>query len=191
LERIVVADSPGRMQLTYFVDGEGVPFTNGAKQLGFEGVVAKRIGSRYHPGKRTGDWRKIKLLNRQDCVIIGWTPGEGRRTDVFGALLLGAYDDGNLRWTGQVGTGFTDRMLEDLMRRLEPLRRTDPPIDDPELRKVKGARFVEPQLVCEVEYLEMTSAGKLRAPSYKGLRPDKAPEDCVLEKPVRRVRSRP
>src|SRR5205807_7436356 len=145
LEDIVVTDSPARMQVTYYVDGEGESFTESAKQLGYEGVVAKRLASRYHPGKRTSEWRKIKLLNRQDCVIIGWTPGEGRRTDVFGALLLGAYDGGNLRWTGQVGTGFTDRMLEDLMRRLEPLRRTDPPIDDPELRKMKGARFVEPQ----------------------------------------------
>ena len=112
------------------------------------------------------------------------TPGEGRRTDVFGALLLGAYDDGELRWIGQVGTGFTDRMLTDLMARLEPLRCTAPAAEDPELRKVKGACFVEPQLVCEVQYLQMTSAGKLRAPSYKGLRPDKAPEDCVLEPPA-------
>jgi bifunctional non-homologous end joining protein LigD len=196
LERIVVADSPARMQLTYAVDGDGVSFTASAKALGFEGVVAKRLGSAYHPGRRTGDWRKIKILNRQDCVVIGWTPGEGRRTDVFGALLLGAYDDGRLRWIGQVGTGFTDRMLTDLMGQLRPLQRNDPPIPDPELRKVKGAVFVEPQLVCEVEYLEMTSAGKLRAPSYKGLRLDKAAEDCILERPAapkraRRVRTRP
>ena len=184
LERIVVAESPGRMQLTYFVDAEGVSFTNGAKELGFEGVVAKRLGSKYQPGRRSGDWRKIKLLNRQDCVVLGWTPGEGRRNDVFGALLVGAYDEGMLRWIGQVGTGFTDRMLTDLMERLKPLQHEDPPVDDPELRKVKGARFVEPQLVCEVEYLQMTGAGKLRAPSYKGLRPDKAPEDCVLERPA-------
>jgi len=83
-----------------------------------------------------------------------------------------------------VGTGFTDRMLDDLMDRMKPLQRKDPPIDDPELRKVKGVRFVEPELVCEVEFLQMTSAGKLRAPSYKGLRPDKSPEDCVLERPA-------
>jgi bifunctional non-homologous end joining protein LigD len=184
LEKIVVPDSPGRMQVTYYVDAEGVSFTEGAKRLGFEGVVAKRLGSRYHPGKRTSEWRKIKLLNRQDCVILGWTPGEGRRTDVFGALLLGAYDDGQLRWIGQVGTGFTDRVLTDLMERLQPLRCEAPAVDDPELRKVKRACFVEPRLVCEVEYLQMTSAGKLRAPSYKGLRPDKAPEDCVLERPA-------
>ena len=181
LEKILVTDSPARMQLTFYVDADGEAFTAGAKKLGMEGVVAKRLGSRYHPGRRTGDWRKIKLLNTQDCVILGWTPGEGRRTDVFGALLVGAAVDGTLRWIGQVGTGFTDRMLTDLMERLKPLQRKDPPIDDAELRKVKGARFVEPTLVCEVEYLQMTSAGKLRAPSFKGLRPDKEPEDAVLE----------
>ncbi|MFN2543659.1 MAG: non-homologous end-joining DNA ligase [Actinomycetota bacterium] len=184
LEKILVMDSPARMQVTFYADGEGVAFTEGAGKLGMEGVVAKRLGSKYHPGKRTGDWRKIKLLNTQDCVIIGWTPGEGRRTDVFGALLLGAYDDGKLRWIGQVGTGFTDRMLGDLMERLEPLRCTKPAVADAELRKVKGACFVEPELVCEVEFLQMTNAGKLRAPSYKGLRVDKAPEDCILEPPA-------
>jgi bifunctional non-homologous end joining protein LigD len=183
LEGIIVTDSPARMQTTFYEDAEGVAFTEGAKRLGLEGVVAKRLGSRYVPGKRSGDWRKIKLLNRQDCVIIGWTPGEGGRSNTFGALLVGAYDGGKLRWIGQVGTGFTDKMLEDLMQRLDPLRRPDPPIESAELRKIKGVVFVEPQLVCEVEYLEMTKAGKLRAPSYKGLRPDKAPEDCVLEKP--------
>src|SRR5207247_3971200 len=94
LETIVVTDSPARMQVTYYVDGDGKKFTAAAKELGFEGVVAKRLGSRYHPGKRTGEWRKIKLLNTQTCVILGWTPGEGRRTDVFGALLVGAYIDG-------------------------------------------------------------------------------------------------
>src|SRR5207237_4732621 len=76
LEKIVVTDSPGRMQLTYYVDGDGKAFTESARQLAFEGVLAKRLGSKYQPGRRSGDWRKIKLLNRQDCVIIGWTPGE-------------------------------------------------------------------------------------------------------------------
>jgi len=118
-------------------------------------------------------------------VILGWTPGTGSRSKTFGALLVGAYDDGALRWIGQVGTGFTDRMLADLMKRLEPLQCGDPAVDDPELRKVKGACFVAPTLVCEVEYLQMTNAGKLRAPSYKGLRTDKLPEDCVLERPKR------
>jgi bifunctional non-homologous end joining protein LigD len=119
-------------------------------------------------------------------VILGWTPGTGARSKSFGALLVGAYDDERLRWIGQVGTGFTDRMLANLMKQLEPLRRQEPAVDDPELRKVRGACFVEPALVCEVEYLEMTRTGKLRAPSYKGLRTDKLPEDCILERPKRK-----
>jgi bifunctional non-homologous end joining protein LigD len=84
-----------------------------------------------------------------------------------------------------VGTGFTDRMLADLMKRLQPLQCKEPAADDPELKRIKGACFVQPTLVCEVEYLQMTGAGKLRAPSYKGLRTDKLPEDCVLERPKR------
>jgi bifunctional non-homologous end joining protein LigD len=181
LEPLIVPEH--RVLTTLYVDGEGKALAEAAHERGFEGVVAKRLGSRYLPGRRTPDWRKIKLLNRQDCVILGWTPGTGSRTKTFGALLLGAYDDGELRWIGQVGTGFTDRTLDDLMRRLEPLRCKDPAADDPELRRVKGACYVEPTLVCEVEFLQMTGAGKLRAPSFKGLRTDKAPEDCVLERP--------
>jgi bifunctional non-homologous end joining protein LigD len=183
LEPLIV---PGHRVLpTYHVDGEGKPLADAARTNGFEGVVAKKLGSPYRPGQRTSDWRKIKLLNRQDCVILGWTPGSGSRTQSFGAVLVGAYDDGVLTWIGQVGTGFTDRMLADLMARLEPLQRKGPPIDDPELRKVKGARFVEPELVCEVEYLQITNSNKLRAPSYKGLRTDKSPDECILERPRR------
>jgi bifunctional non-homologous end joining protein LigD len=100
----------------------------------------------------------------------------------MGALLLGAFDDGELRWIGQVGTGFTDQMLDRVLEALRPLRRATPAVDDEELRKVKGAIFVEPEVVCEVSYLEFTkSTKKMRAPSFKGLRADKTPEDCILE----------
>ena len=177
---------PGhRVLRTLHVEGEGIPLADAAKANGFEGVVAKKLGSRYRSGRRLGDWRKIKLLNRQDCVILGWTPGTGGRSTSFGALLLGAYEDGELKWIGQVGTGFTDRTIADLMSRLEPLQRKDPPIKDAELGKSKGAKFVDPELVCEVEFLEITSLNKLRAPSFKGLRPDKTPDECVLERPRR------
>ena len=117
-------------------------------------------------------------------MVLGWTPGQKGRSDVFGALLVGAYKDGKLIWVGQVGSGFTDRMLTDVLERLKALESDQPAIRDPELRKVKGARWTRPELVCEVEYLQMTGAGKLRAPTFKGLRPDKAPEDCILEPPA-------
>jgi len=179
-----VVEEDHRLQPIAHVEGSGIAFTETARTLGLEGVVAKRIGSRYLPGKRSPDWRKIKLTDTQDCVILGWTPGQGGRSGTFGALLVGAYDEGRLAWVGQVGTGFTDAMLERLMAALAPLVRSAPATDDPELAAVKGATFVEPTLVCEVEYLELTKgARKMRAPSFKGLREDKAPEDCVLERP--------
>jgi bifunctional non-homologous end joining protein LigD len=181
----IVEPEPGRLELTYFEDGAGTAFVVAARELGLEGVVAKRKGSPYRPGRRSDDWRKIKLVSRQDCVILGWTPGRGGRAGTLGALLVGAYVEGRLRWVGQVGTGFTEATLRRLLEELAPLERADPPIPDPALRAVKGARFVEPRLVCEVEYLELTrKAGRMRAPSFKGLRPDKAPEDCVLEPPA-------
>lgn len=182
LETIVETDH--RLQVITHVEGEGKRFVDAARELGLEGVVAKKTGSRYHPGRRSPDWRKIKLTNAQDCLILGWTPGQGGRAGTFGALLVGAYDDGRLLWIGQVGTGFTQTTLEILLERLTPIVRSEPAGDDPELAAVKGATFVDPVLVCEVEYLEITkSTRKMRAPSFKGLREDKAPEDCVLERP--------
>ena len=182
LETIVEQDH--RLQVVTHVDGGGTAFAEVAEGLGLEGVVAKRTGSKYQPGRRSPDWRKIKLTNTQDCVILGWTPGQGGRSGTFGALLVGAYDEGKLIWIGQVGTGFTRATLDRVLEALELLKRSTPPIDDPELAKVKGATFVEPTLVCEVEYLEITkSTKKMRAPSFKGLREDKAPDESVLELP--------
>jgi bifunctional non-homologous end joining protein LigD len=182
----LVVETDHRLQVVAHEVGDGKAFTEGAAALGLEGVVAKRIGSRYQPGRRTPDWRKIKLRTSQDCVILGWTPGQGGRKGSFGALLVGALDEGVWRWIGQVGSGFTDRGLEELQGQLAPLVRATPPIDDPELAAVKGATYVEPELVCEVEYLEMTKGtGKMRAPSFKGLRPDEPPEGCVLDRPRR------
>ena len=180
LEEVVTQTGP--MGFTLTVEGEGSKLFDAAAASGYEGVVGKRLGSPYAPGKRSKDWRKVKAVTRQDCVILGWTPGEGGRAESFGALLLGAYDDRVLRWIGQVGTGFTQAFLDALLPRLHELEVDDPAIDDAGLRRSsKGARWVRPELVCEVEYLQITKAGKLRAPSFKGLRMDKAPEDAILE----------
>ncbi len=183
LEGIVTEDGP--LRLGVHVEGAGTRLFAAAKEHGLEGVLAKRLGSAYQPGKRSKDWRKIKAVNRQDCVILGWTPGEGRRRDVFGALLVGAHDaKGVLRWIGQVGTGFTEQAIERLMEQLRGLEAEAPPADDPALLKVKGARWVRPELVCDVEYLQITKQGKLRAPSFKGLRDDKTPGEAILERPA-------
>ena len=176
----IVAEGRG-LRLIYSVPDEGERFFEIAREHRLEGIIAKRADSRYLPGRRTDDWRKIKILKTQDCVILGCTPGQRSRGGSFGALLLGVYRDGNLIWIGQVGTGFTDRMLEEVLGKLAEVEIDRPPIDDRELAKVKGARWARPELVCEVEYLQMTAVGKLRAPSFKGLRPDKLPEDCILE----------
>jgi bifunctional non-homologous end joining protein LigD len=127
----IVVEGKG-LNLVYGEERTGVTFFEGAKGVGLEGIVAKRLASRYQPGRRSNDWRKVKILNRQDCVILGWTPGKGGRGSSFGALLLGAYVDGALRWIGQVGTGFTDRMLDDLMARpARSRRRRDRPSTTP------------------------------------------------------------
>jgi DNA ligase D-like protein (predicted ligase)/DNA ligase D-like protein (predicted polymerase)/DNA ligase D-like protein (predicted 3'-phosphoesterase) len=178
-----VVEPDHRLQVITHVEGTGKEFTRIAREHGLEGVVAKRTGSRYAPGKRSPDWRKIKLTNTQDCVILGWTRGQGGRAGTFGALLVGAFDRGELRWVGQVGTGFTDQMLDRLTEALRPLVAKGPAVHDPDLEKVAGATFVKPEVVCEVEYLEITkSTNKMRAPSFNGLRDDKVPEECVLER---------
>ncbi|HJV04834.1 MAG TPA: non-homologous end-joining DNA ligase, partial [Actinomycetota bacterium] len=136
LEEIVTEAGP--LHLSVIADRGGTAFFEQAKSLGLEGVIAKRKGTVYLPGRRSKDWRKMKAVNRQDCVILGWTPGTGSRTTTFGALLVGAYLDGELLWIGQVGTGFRDGILTDLLKRLADLERPTPPIADPELRAVKG-----------------------------------------------------
>ncbi len=168
------------------VEGDGKAFTAAAKDLGLEGVVAKRKGSKYLPGRRSRTWRKIKLTNTQDCVILGWTPGQGGRCEHVRRAAGRRHRRRRAAvWIGQVGTGFTDPMLADIQAKLDPLVRDTPAIDDPELAAVKGATFVEPELVCEVGYLEITkSTKKMRAPTFHGLRPDTTPEECVLERPT-------
>jgi bifunctional non-homologous end joining protein LigD len=161
--------------------GRGRALLEATQAQGLEGVVAKRLDSRYEPGRRTGAWIKIKHVLRQELIICGWVPGEGRRTDRIGALLMGyRTEDGRLRFAGRVGTGFTERTLNDLGRRLAPLRRDDSPFHEaPKLPR--EAVFVEPKLVAEIEFREWTSEGIMRAPSFKGLREDKDASQVVRE----------
>jgi bifunctional non-homologous end joining protein LigD len=176
-----IVTEAGPVGVTMSIEGEGRSFFEAAKGLGLEGIIAKRSDSVYEPGRRSRWWRKIKAMRTMDAVVLGWTPGTGSRSTSFGALLVGAHKDGELVWIGQVGTGFNAKLLADLQRRLEAIETDEPPTTDHDLPDVKGARWVCPELVVEVEYLEVTPTGKLRAPSYKGLRPDKLPEDCLVE----------
>ena len=158
----------------------GTRLLEATRAQGLEGVIAKRRNSRYEPGKRNGAWLKIKHTRRQELVIGGWIPGEGRRTQRIGALLMGYFRDREFVYAGRVGTGFTERTLGELGDRLEPLRRSDTPFRSaPKLPR--EAVFVEPEVVAEIEFREWTSEGVMRAPSFKGLRDDKAARDVVLE----------
>jgi bifunctional non-homologous end joining protein LigD len=188
---------------------------------GLEGVVAKRLDSRYEPGRRTGAWIKVKNMHRQELVIGGWLPGEGRRERRIGALLMGVHEQSPtvppgsvppgsvapgtsppgtsppgtsppgtsspesdprapLRYAGRVGTGFTERTLDELAARLQPLV-TDTPPFDPKPKLPRNAVYVRPELVAEVEFREWTGEGVMRAPSFKGLRDDKPAAQVVRE----------
>ena len=160
--------------------GEGERLLQATRAQGLEGIIAKRIDSSYEPGRRTGAWIKLKHTTRQELVIGGWIPGEGRRAERIGALLMGFYEDGELRYAGRVGTGFTEATLGTLAKRLHPLvRDTHPFTNSPKLPR--ESVFVEPRLVAEIEFTEWTADGVMRAPSFKGLREDKAPREVSRE----------
>jgi bifunctional non-homologous end joining protein LigD len=163
--------------------GEGEPLLRLTEARGLEGLVAKRIDSRYLPGRRSRAWLKVKNTTRQELVVGGWLPGRGRREGTLGALLVGYHDEGDdrLRYAGRVGAGFTDDELDRLAGLLEPLRRAESPFEG--RQPPKEATFVEPQLVVEVAFREWTAARTLRAPVYKSLRPDTDPAEVVIELP--------
>jgi bifunctional non-homologous end joining protein LigD len=149
----------------------------------WEGVLLKRIDAPYVAGKRTPDWRKVKLEREQEFVIGGYTaPTHGAARDHLGALLVGYYDArGALRYAGKVGTGYTAPMLALLSRKLAPLRRTTSPFVDAPRAGAANTTWVKPVLVAQVRYNEMTDAGILRQPSFLGLRDDKAASEVRLE----------
>jgi bifunctional non-homologous end joining protein LigD len=165
--------------------GDGAKVVEASKRTGLEGVMAKRLDSIYEPGKRSRAWLKVKNRRGQEFVIGGWSTGEGRRAGTIGALLVGYYDnDGKLNYAGHVGTGFTDKLLDELRKEMAPLIRPDSPFDTPVPRaRLKEATFVEPKLVGEVEFSEWTRDGTLRQPAFKGLREDKDPGKVVREEP--------
>ncbi len=153
-----------------------------SREQGLEGIIAKRLDSRYYAGKRSDCWLKVKNLRTQEVVIGGWKPGAGRRKGAIGSLLLGVPGPDGLDYVGHVGTGFTDAMLRDLERDLAPLATDRSPfrtaVPTPHAR---DARWVEPVVVGEVAFGEWTREGRLRHPAWRGLRPDKFATEVVRE----------
>lgn len=165
-----------------FRDITGREILDAATSNGLEGVVAKRRGSAYRAGRRSPDWVKVKSFRAQEVVIGGWTEGRGERDGSLGALLLGVPGADGLRYVGKVGTGFSDRARDDLLKKFTSLKTTKSPFDSPlPARETANAHFVRPSLVGEVAYGEWTPAGRLRHPTWRGLRPDKKPDQVVVE----------
>jgi bifunctional non-homologous end joining protein LigD len=182
LEETVVPSAS--LQVSPVVIGTGQALFTAAQAQGLEGVMAKRIDSRYHPGRRSPDWVKIKTVLDADVVILGWRPGSGNRAGTIGSLVLGVYDGDRLRYVGNVGTGFDRDSLAAVLAELEARERAEPVLDAAERRaipQVKQVRWVAPELVATVDYRQLTDAGRLRAPSFKGLRDDKDPRQCRFE----------
>src|ERR1051326_7301265 len=174
----VLAPLGGLEEVSVFDDGLGL--YRAAQAQGLEGVAAKRRGSLYEPAKRVRSWLKIKTSQSDEFVVVGYTEGSGRRTETLGSLVLGSYDaSGKLRYAGHVGTGFDETGLQDMLRRLKPLRRATSPLDEPAPRGGAASRtggqghWVEPRLVAEIKYSERTDDGRLRHPVFMRVREDK------------------
>ena len=173
-ERLIVLGLQGdRWQTPAHHLGDGAALLEASRAQGLEGIIAKRRDCPYTPGRRSPTWVKVKNVRRADVVVGGWLPGEGRRSERFGALVVGFYEDGELRYAGRVGTGFDEAELRRLQGLMEPLALEASPFTG--RQPPRETRFVEPVLVAAVVYGEWTQTRTLRHPVYKGLRDDVEP----------------
>ena len=183
LENLIPPEPGSRIQVPPIFEGDLRAALETADQLRLEGVVAKRRNSIYQPGRRTHTWLKIKLHRAQEVVIGGWREGQGRRGGGVGSLLMGLPTEAGLHYVGRVGSGFNDRQLDDIQAKLEKLMRKTSPFIDVPREDARDAHWVTPSLVGEVTYGELTEPGRLRHPVWRGLRPDKSPDEVVWERP--------
>src|ERR687892_532963 len=175
-----VLDWTDPLRITEQVTGDGAALLAEACRDGWEGLIAKRLGTKY-VSTRSRDWLKLKCTKAQELVIGGYTAPRGSRTDL-GALLVGHFEGDSLRYAGKVGTGFTRPTLRDLSERLAPLVRESSPFEA-EKGVPRAATWVEPELVAQVAFMEWTSDGRLRHPSFLGVRFDKPAREIVREEP--------
>lgn len=179
LEKLFSRTGDSSLRLSEQVRGDGRKLYARALSSGWEGLIAKRADSRYRSGKRTPDWRKLKIQCEQEFVIGGWTEPRESRSH-FGSLILGVYEDKKLIYVGHVGTGFNERELEKLSRLFRPLETRESPFVDPPAGN-ETPHWVKPKLVAQVKFTEWTADGILRHPVYLGLRDDKKAIDVVRE----------
>jgi bifunctional non-homologous end joining protein LigD len=166
------------LQVGGYIEKHGTDLFRLAKEKRMEGIIAKRKASIYRPGKRSSDWLKIKSRPQQEFVVCGFTEGKGSRKH-FGALLLGAYRNGKLRYFGHSGTGFSEKGLKEAIDRLKSLFTDKSPVENPP-KIPERIQWVRPELVCEVAFAEWTDDEQLRQTTFLGWRDDKSPEEVVL-----------
>ncbi len=162
----------GSLLVSEYITENGIAFYQACTDKGLEGVMAKRLDSAYLPGKRSAYWKKIRHFKSADLIICGYEPGRG--ANLLGSLILAGWQEGVLTYRGKVGTGFTRQEQRRLMNLLAPLAVDKPPFLVPVKNDLRNPKWVKPVLVCEVHFAELTADGRLRHPSYKGLRPDKS-----------------
>lgn len=192
LQQILPEEGIIRMSKTFTASGS--EFLEAAASMGLEGIIAKKEDSEYRPGERSREWLKIKVNQRHEVVIGGFTINEGTNKS-FSSLLVGVYENGKLEYTGKIGTGFNDKLQKEMMARFKPLIIDKAPFTtNPDVNKPSRFRpnpphatvtWLKPELVCEVSYAEMTTDGVMRHPSFEGMREDKKPKDVMRETAVK------
>ena len=181
LTQIISTGSSGLLRYSDHIRGQGEVVFSEACRSGMEGIVSKRIDATYQEG-RNRNWIKVKCHRRQEFVIGGFTDPSGSRV-AFGALLLGVYDgQGQFQFAGRTGTGFSERSLKELHKRLVALKQSRPPfVNPPKGGEARGVHWVKPRLVAEVSFAEWTNEGQLRQAAFQGLREDKAAKSVIRE----------
>ncbi len=172
-----------RILISRYILENGERFFEEVIKKGLEGIVAKKLDSKYEIGKRSKEWLKIKNLKRIDVVVVGYTTGIGKRED-FGSLVGAVYDKGKLRYIGKIGTGFDENDIKMLLEKFKNLRIENCPLEkepDLKLHSKRKVVWLKPELIVEVEFLEFTKEFMLRAPSFIRIREDKMKEDCTLD----------
>jgi bifunctional non-homologous end joining protein LigD len=190
----LITAGPSNLGFSRAVEGTSKLLLEQVRTHSLEGIVAKKAGSHYEPGQRSGTWIKYKNLQEQEFVIGGYTAPEGTRGE-FGALVVGFYENGRLHFASKVGTGFTANLLRELYKQFQPLRQTKCPfVNLPETSsgrwgegltaaEMKRVAWLKPKLVAQIAFTEWTEGNHLRHPSFKGLREDKSPREVTRERP--------